>query len=67
MVASNVRLRKTFPQAQAAGLRKEGGVPDRMVRAAADRGILSQFEAWLDFCENQDSGVDPKDLARGSN
>lgn len=67
MVAPNARLWKAFPLVQAAGPRTEGGVPERMVRAAADRGILSQYEAWLDFCENQDSGANSNELASSSN
>ena len=53
MVAPNSRLLKAFPLVCCVMTRGGNIVPEPMVSAAADRGVLSQLEAWLDFYENQ--------------
>jgi len=54
MVAPNFRRLRAFPLHKTSRVQRTTKVPGRMVRAAADRGALSQLEAWLDFCENRD-------------
>jgi hypothetical protein len=61
MVAPNSRLLKAFPLVRCVTTWSGQLVPERTVRAAADRGNLSQLEAWLDCLENMRKPDDPAD------